>query len=350
MKNKLFKAKLLAAVAVTLAQTLFMPNESYCKEKPSAFAGKVYVITGASSGFGRGVAVRLAAAGGNLALCARRANLLEKLRTEISSDGRNVIVFPADVTDEQAMEALADNTVRKFGHIDCWINNAGVGALGAFWQIPIKDQARVVDINLKGVMYGSFVAIKQFRKQGYGTLINVGSIDSEIPLAYQASYAASKAAVLSLGRSLNEELRLDHQPNIKVATIMPWAVDTPWWDHAANYSGGTPRMAMMDDPKIVVDAIVRATLHPKEEVKVGWKAKVFDASHHLLPDTTERLSANTSHEYQIKTAPPAPPTTGTIYEPMQSGEDVGGGVRERMRREKNEESKALNVTGARVKP
>lgn len=93
---------------------------------------------------------------------------------------------------------------------------------------PIEDQARVIDINLKGLMYGAHAAITQFLRQGQGVLVNVGSIDSEVPLAYQVTYAATKAAVLSKSRSLNQELRLaGHSDSIKVATIMPWAVDTP---------------------------------------------------------------------------------------------------------------------------
>lgn len=81
----------------------------------------------------------------------------------------------------------------------------------------------------------------------------------------QNTYAATKAAVLSLSRSLNQELRLAGEDDIKVGTIMPWAVDTPWWRYAANYTGHAPRMAMMDDPQIVIDAIVKACIHPDEE-------------------------------------------------------------------------------------
>jgi hypothetical protein len=114
---------------------------------------------------------------------------------------------------------------------------------------------------------------------------------------------------------------------------MPWAVDTPWWTHTANYSGGTPRMAAMDDPAKIVDAIVWVSMHPREEYAVGWKAKASYASHHILPDLTERMSANIAHRYQIETAPPAPPTSGTLYEPMEAGRTVEGGIRERMKRE-----------------
>jgi short-subunit dehydrogenase len=291
------------------------------------------VITGASSGFGRGVALRLASHGANVVLAARRTELLEEVAAEASAAGGTPLVVTTDVSKPEDIQKLADATVARFGRIDVWINNAGVGAIGRFWDIPVEDHSRLIDVNLKGVIYGSHAAMRQFRTQGSGTLVNIGSIDSEVPLAYQGSYSASKAGVLSLGRVLNEEIRLNHLTGIKVATVMPWAADTPWWRHAANYSGGTPRMAAMDDPQKVVDAIVRVSLHPREELAVGWKAKASYASHQILPDLTERLSANIAHKYQIETAPPAPPTSGTLHEPMQSGRNVDDGVRQRMKME-----------------
>lgn len=164
------------------------------------------------------------------------------------------------------------------------------------------------------------------------SLINTGSIDSEVPLALQNTYAATKAAVLSLSRSLNEEIKLAGDADIKVGTIMPWAVDTPWWIHAANYTGHAPRMALMDDPQIVVDAIVHACLHPDEERPVGWKAKASDLSHHLTPKMTETMSARIA-KAESERASFAPETTGAIYEPLDDGLKIEGGIRERMRQE-----------------
>lgn len=302
----------------------------------NAIRGKTFVITGASSGLGRGTALQLASQGANVVLAARRGGLLEEVAAEAQAAGGTALAIPTDVSRPDDVEALAAATLERFGSIDVWINNVGIGALGPFWDIPLADHARVIDVNLKGLIYGSHVAVRQFRAQGHGTLVNIGSIDSEVPLAYQASYSASKAGVLSLGRALNEELRLDGQERIKVATVMPWAVDTPWWEHAANYSGGTPRMAAMDDPAEVVDAIVGIALDPHEELAVGWKAKASYTSHKLTPNLSERMSADVAHKWQIEDAPPAPPTTGTLYEPMDSGRGVDGGVRERMAREKEQ--------------
>jgi short-subunit dehydrogenase len=293
---------------------------------------KVVVIAGASSGFGRGTAVALAEAGAHVVIAARRGDVLDALAAEIEAGGGSVLAVPTDVSRADEVARLSSMAVQRFGRIDVWVNSVGIGALGYFWDIPVEDHARLVEVNLTGLIYGAHAALVQFRAQGEGTLVNVGSIDSEVPLALQASYAATKAGVLSLSRTLNEELRLAGEKSIKVGTIMPWAVDTPWWTHAANYTGKAPRMAAMDDPQIVVDAIVAACTDPKEEQPVGPKARVSDLSHHLLPDLTERLSADVA-QHEVDKASPMPHTTGSIYTPSPEGTGVDGGIRERMKLE-----------------
>jgi short-subunit dehydrogenase len=305
-------------------------------------AGKTYVITGASSGFGRGVVLRLAALKANVVLAARRTDVLNEVARQATAAGGTPLVVTTDVSNAQDVQKLADAAVQRFGRIDVWINNAAVGAIGTFDSIPVEDHARVVDVNLKGVIFGSHAALKQFRKQRAGVLINVGSVESEVPQAYHASYSATKAAVLSLGRTLNEELRLAGlRGPIEVATVMPWAADTPFFDHAANYTGRTARMPAMDPAEKVVDYIVHASVDPSEEVPAGWKARGAIWSHHIAPDLTERVSANIAHKSQMENAPAGqPPTKGSLYQPMPGGTGVDGGVRARMEREDAERKKA----------
>src|SRR5690554_669476 len=300
--------------------------------RPESLSDIVVVIAGASSGFGRGAAQKLAAQGARVVTAARRKSMLDDLVTEIETAGGTAVAVETDVSEPADIARLVEEALTRVGRIDVWVNNVGVGAIGYFWDIPVEDHARLVDVNLKGLIYGAHAALRQFRAQGYGTLINVGSIDSETPLALQNTYAATKAAVLSLSRTLNQELRLAGEADIKVGTIMPWAVDTPWWSHAANYTGHAPRMAMMDDPQIVIDAIVKACIHPEEEQPVGWKAKGSDIMHHVFPDLTERLSADIAKAESVK-AMSAPNTTGALYEPMSDGLTIDGHIRERMRQE-----------------
>lgn len=294
--------------------------------------GKTIVITGVTSGFGRGSAIRLAEMGANVVGAARRTQVLKELSAEIENKGGKISTLTCDVSDPGDINNLAETAIRDFGGIDIWINNVGVGALGYFWNIPIEDHARLIDVNLKGLVYGAHAAMQHFVEKNKGILINVGSIDSEVPLALQNTYAATKSAVLSLSRSLNEELHLTEKKDIKVATIMPWAVDTPWWIHAANYTGRKPRMAAMDDPEIVIDKIISACLDPKEKMTVGPKAGTSNIFHQVFPDTAVHVSGKIAKKESQK-ATSAPLTTGSIHEPMEEGTSIEGNIRERMKKE-----------------
>lgn len=201
-------------------------------------AGRTYVVTGASSGFGRGVAERLGAMGANVVLAARRAPALEEVAAVVRAGGGQALVVPTDVSDAAAVEALARAAEARFGRVDVWVNNAGVGSLGRFEEVPVEDHARVVAVNLNGVIFGSHAALRRFRAQGHGTLVNVASVEGRVPLPYHASYAATKHAVVGLGTALNGELRLNGlAERIRVVTVMPWAADTPFWENAGNHTG-----------------------------------------------------------------------------------------------------------------
>lgn len=293
-------------------------------------AGRTVVVTGASSGFGRGTALALGEQGAHVVVAARRADPLDGVVSQITRAGGEALAVPTDVSDADAVERLAAAAEERFGHIDVWINNAAVGVMGLFWEVPIADHARLVDVDLKGMMFGAHVALRRFRDRGEGVLVNVGSVAGEVPLAYQASYAAVKAGITSLGRSLNEELRLAGlSEQITVSTILPWAADTPWWEHVGNYTGHAPRLAAMDDPDLIVDAIVDACTDPQQERPVGPKGRVAHASHRLFRELTERFSGKLS-ESEIGKGTPAPDTAGAIHEPVAEGTAVHGDTRERM--------------------
>jgi short-subunit dehydrogenase len=303
------------------------------RSEHARIAGRTYVIVGASSGFGRGTAVRLGQLRANVVLAARRAELLEDVAREIRAAGGEALVVPTDAGKPEQVEALAAAAVARFGRVDVWMNIAGVGAVGKFWDIPVADYSRLIDTNLKGVVYGSHVALNQFLRQGGGVLINMGSVESQVPLAYHATYSASKAAVLSLGRAINQELRhAGRARTIKVATVMPWAADTPFFNQTANYAGRADRMLLLDPPEKIVDALVWASLHPREELPVGWKAKMADTAHHWFPDMTETIAANI-HRAEIARGTPTPPTSGNVHRPMPGMSGVDGGVRARRKAE-----------------
>ncbi|NMY88777.1 SDR family NAD(P)-dependent oxidoreductase [Pseudomonas oryzihabitans] len=286
--------------------------------------GRTIVVTGASSGVGRGVALALARHGANLVLAARRSEALEALAVEVQALGVAALAVPTDVADVAQMTALAEQAEQRFGRIDGWINNAGVVAVGRFEEVPLEDHLRLLDTNVKGVAIGTHLALQRFRRQGYGRLVNVASVDGEIPHAYQASYSASKAAVLSLGRVLQQELRRGRQPNIQLSTVLPWALDTPIWGHAATYTGHRADLPTKDSPDKAVQAIVGALLQPQKEITVGYKAKLAYWGHRLAPELNERFTAAAVQRAEIDWNPAKAATSGNLQQPDQAGRTIMG--------------------------
>lgn len=293
-------------------------------------AGQTIVITGASSGFGKGAAQQLAKEGANLVLAARRTALLEELAEEC---GPNALAVTADVSLEADVAKIVREALKRFGHIDVWINNAAVGAIGPFTDVPPEDIIRAVHINLLGTMYGSHFALRHFQERKAGILINVGSIAGKVPFPYYTPYSMTKFAVNGLSAALQQEMEIGGYDDIHVCTLHPWATDTPWFEHTANYTGHAAEMKPIDDPQMVVDDMIGLIDNPQKNVDVGGKSSAAAASRKVMPGIAEKMNAKQVQKV-IREAPPAPPTTGSLYHPMQTGTEVSGGVRERMKQEK----------------
>jgi short-subunit dehydrogenase len=288
--------------------------------------GKVVVITGASSGFGKGAARQFAEAGASVVLAARRDELLGQLAGECRAGGGRALAVPTDVSRQADMEALAQAALREFGRIDVWLNNAGVGAIGRFDEIPLADHVQVIETDLLGALYGSYFAMRQFRKQGSGILINVASVLGKIPSPYYSSYTAAKYGVVGLSAALRQELKENKEEGIRVCTVMPMATDTPFFDHAANYTGREVEpIPPLYDPQEVVDTLVRMATKPEDEVVVGGVGKMMVASHNVMPGPVEAMMGKETQTVQMVKADPAPDTQGSVHAPTEQGTEVSGG-------------------------
>ena len=287
---------------------------------------KVIVITGASSGFGKGTALKFAEAGASVVVAARRDDLLEDLARECEARGGHALVVPTDVSDVSEVEALAKATISSFGRIDVWINNAGVGALGRFEEVPLEDHMQVIDTNLLGTIYGSYFALRQFKQQNSGILINVASVLGKEPAPYYSSYAASKHGVVGLSGALRQELQEAGIKNVHVCTVMPTSMDTPFFEHEANYTGheASP-IPPVYEPDKVIDTLFQLATDPEDEVVVGGAGKIMTFLHRMMPQTMESVMAKQTHKEQMEKAPPAGPTKGSVHEPEQAGSEVTGG-------------------------
>lgn len=290
--------------------------------------GKVVVITGASSGFGKGAAREFSRQGANLVLAARREELLEQLANECRNAGVEAIACAVDVSKREDVERLAQAALDKFGRIDVWVNDAGVGALGAFERIPLEIHEQVIGTDLLGTLYGSYCAYRQFLAQGSGVLINIASELGYGSVPYYTSYTAAKHGVTGLSDSLRQEVKQNKIEGVHICTIMPTAHDTPFFDHAANYTGHeitAPKP--LHDPQNVVDAIVRAATDPEDKEIVGADGKIKFALSNVLPKVAEKIGAKQMHKTQMEKPPAANDSQGAVRAPIPEGREVSGGRR-----------------------
>lgn len=194
-----------------------------------ALAGQVAVVTGASSGIGAAVARSLAGAGAAVVLGARRGDRLKALAAEIEGDGGRAAWLATDVTRRTDLEALAGLARDRFGGIHVLVNNAGVMPLSPVAELRVEDWERMVDVNVKGVLYGIAAVLPTMLEQGRGHIVNVGSVAGRRPFPGGSVYSATKFAVRSL--SWGMQLELSAARGIRITDVQPGVVDTELLEH-----------------------------------------------------------------------------------------------------------------------
>lgn len=280
-------------------------------------------MTGASSGIGRATALDFARRGGRVVLAARRAAALEDVARECREAGGEALAVPTDVTDERAVEQLAHAAAERFGRIDVWVNNAGVALFARFEETPPEAFRRVVETNLFGYVHGARAVLPWFRKQGGGVLINNASVVGKAGAPYVSAYVLAKFAIVGFSESLRQEL-LDS--GIEVCTILPASIDTPLFQHAANFTGRAVKpLDPIYDPEMVAAAIVRSARRPRREVFVGNAGRRLALIRSLAPGYGERLTARAVERGHFEKRA-SPRSEGNLFAPTP-GTDVTGGWR-----------------------
>ncbi|HEX2280906.1 MAG TPA: SDR family oxidoreductase [Thermomicrobiales bacterium] len=303
--------------------------------------GNVVVITGASSGIGEATAFKFAEQGANVVLAARREWALREVAAECERRGGQALVVPTDVSDEAAVHELARRALEAFGRIDVWVNNAAVGLFSRFEDAPLADFRRVIETDLFGYVYGARAVLPLFYRRGRGTLINVGSVMSEVPGPYVSAYAIAKHGVRALGECLRQEVQLAGVDDIKICTVLPATIDTPFFQHAANYTGRAVKaMPPVYPAESVAKTIVDLVDHPRREVVVGNAGRLMTLQQSLAPGLNERMLATMVDRQHLEDVP-APPTSGSLFSPMGRGASIEGGWRA-----PNGTSKALKLATA----
>ncbi|MCO4318041.1 SDR family oxidoreductase [Phyllobacterium sp. 21LDTY02-6] len=191
-------------------------------------AGKTIVITGASSGMGAAAARHLAARGAKIVLGARRADRIDALAAEIDAAGGKAIAVATDVTRQADLRKLVDTAVATYGRVDVLINNAGVMPLSPMDRLKVDEWDQMIDVNIKGVLYGIAAALPHMKEQKSGHVINLASVAGHKLFGGSAVYSATKFAVRALSEGLRQEMAAY---NIRTTIISPGAVKTELLDH-----------------------------------------------------------------------------------------------------------------------
>jgi|SRR5215468_563835 len=224
---------------------------------------KVIVITGASSGIGAATARVVGRRGASLVLAARREAQLQAVAAD---SGPRAFAVVADVTKRADVEALVAAALRRFGHIDVWINNAGRGITRPVAELTDEDFDEMMTVNVKSALYGMQAVLPHFKERRRGHIINIASVLSRLPFAsFRSAYSASKHALMPLTANLRLDLRAEF-PEIHVSSVIPGLVGT---DFGLSAKHGGPDSRQLPNPQPVeevAEVIADLIEHPRAEV------------------------------------------------------------------------------------
>ncbi|MCY0970096.1 SDR family oxidoreductase [Chryseobacterium wangxinyae] len=230
--------------------------------------GKVVAITGASSGMGKAIAIKLAKNGAKVVLGARRTEQLQQIVEEIKSQGCDAACTQIDVKNKSDLVRLVNTAVEQYGKLDVIVNNAGVSQLSRIDELDVDGWEQMIDINLKGVLYGMAAAIPIFKKQQSGHIVNIISTSGIKIVPMQGVYAGSKNAI----RTIAEAFRQESDGKIRITGISPGVVKTDFAENIKNKEMKTIIMNNMENLAISPDAIANAVLYAVNQptdVEVG---------------------------------------------------------------------------------
>jgi len=230
--------------------------------------GKVVVITGASSGMGKAIAMELAKNGAKVVLGARRTEQLQQIVEEIKSQGGDAACAQIDVKNKSDLVRLVNTAVEQYGKLDVIVNNAGVSQLSRIDELDVEGWEEMIDINLKGVLYGMAAAIPVFKQQQSGHIVNIISTSGIKIVPMQGVYAGTKNAI----RTIAEDFRQESDGTVRITGISPGVVKTDFAEGIKNQEMKTIIRNNMENLAISPDAIANAVIYAisqPADVEVG---------------------------------------------------------------------------------
>ena len=284
---------------------------------------QVVLVTGASSGIGRATAVEAAGRGASLVLVARGRGPLEEAAAEARAAGAaEVVVSPADVTDDDAIQAAVRATVERFGRLDAVVHAAQTMAYGRIEDVPREVFEAVVDTAVQGTANVARTVPPVFRRQGGGHLVVVNSLLGSITAPLMGSYVTAKWAQLGLVRVLQQETR--DVPGISISAVQPGGVDTPIYFQGASWMGSTGRPPPpVYSPQRVARIVLSTFDRPRRLVQAGLFNPLIATGFRLLPGVYDFLVGPLLERLAVA-GDDVPPTDGNVFRSNPTGNATEG--------------------------
>ncbi len=261
------------------------------------------VITGASSGIGLATACLAAKRGARVVLNSNNHTELDEALGMVRATGGEAAAFRADVADADAMRALAQFAIRRYGGFDTWINNAGIHLFGKLAENEPVDMRRIFDVNYWGVVNGCRAALPHLRLRG-GALINIGSVLSSRSVPLQGIYGATKHAVQGYSDALRMELEKDGAP-VVVTVIRPAAIATPIPAHSKNIMADRAQLPPpLYAPEVAARGILFCAEHPRRSFTIGVVGLAAELGEKFLPALSDKLLEQFMWNMQKAKGPP----------------------------------------------
>jgi short-subunit dehydrogenase len=277
---------------------------------------RVVVITGATAGVGRAVALSFARRRWNVALIARDHDGLESTRREVDDAGGMALTISTDIADAEAVFAAADRVVREWQAIDIWINSAMATIFAPVWKITPTEFRRATEVTYLGYVFGTLAALRHMRPRNSGVIVQVGSALSYRAIPLQAAYCGAKFAVRGFTDALRSEL-MRERSGVRVTMVQLPAVNTPQFDWARNRLGFcTQPVPPIYQPEAVAEAIYRASQETPREVWVGFSALKAIIGNMMLPGALDRILATRGYRDQITSQPKPVDAPDNLFTPV----------------------------------
>jgi NAD(P)-dependent dehydrogenase (short-subunit alcohol dehydrogenase family) len=281
------------------------------------------VVTGASAGIGRAVAVQLARHGWKVGLIARGRDGLSGAKRDVEAEGSEALVLPCDVADSKAVFIAAEETVSKWGGIDLWINNAMATIFSPFEGITPEEFRRVTEVTYLGQVHGTMAALRHMRERDCGTIIQIGSALSYRAIPLQSAYCGAKFAVRGFTDSLRSELHHSGS-HIRLCMVQLPAVNTPQFDWARTRLPCRPQpIPPIYDPDVIAKTVVATVEDPPPEVWMGASSTKAILGNFAIPRLLDRYLARVGYQGQLSSEP-AGDESDNLFAPMAGDHGAAG--------------------------